>query len=391
MTAALAQLVKDAGPAGISPDVLMRRIVPAVSRSTLNRQLAALCDAGVIKPLGAGRATRYQTTTPFTRQEIDLYFETPWTARPLAPFREDLLKPTPNIDPERAARCGQIQALANPMDGRYLKTFLETFSWASGVLEGSSYTELDTAALLTYGERNVDKPREDAVLALNHARAAERLWTHREISLENLCAMHALLTDNHGVIAADESDHFLAPDQRGKPRDFEDVTLHDSAYTPPFRPGTGHARQVLEQIVATALQLPAFEAAVYLLTRVAYVQSFANGNKRVSRVAANLPLLAAGQIPFSFADVNKRDYIRGMAAFYELGAIHVIEQTFLDGYARSVVRSSRLPDALRVGGFDPGEVAAHLVDYVNTGRRPKDRRALAFLGPNPSAVPVSGP
>jgi hypothetical protein len=107
---------------------------------------------------------------------------------------------------------------------------------------------------------------------------------------------------------------------------------------------------------------------------------FANGNKRVSRVAANLPLLAAGHIPASFADVSKLDYIRGMAAFYELGSIHVIEQTFLVGYARSVVRSSRLSDSLRVASYDPDVLVASLAEYLNTGRRPTDVRALSFLG-----------
>jgi len=209
------------------------------------------------------------------------------------------------------------------------------------------------------------------------------LWKHGELSVDNLCAMHDLLTDDHGVIPEGESDHFLPAEKRGKPRELEDVTLQNSAYLPPFHPGTGHARQLLEQVVDTARRLPAFEAAVYLLTRMAYVQSFSNGNKRVSRLAANLPLLAAGHIPFSFADINKADYIRGMAAFFELGSMHVIEQAFLGGYARSVVRSSRLPDSMRAGGFDLGELADALVDYLNHGRRVSDAGGIAFLGLGP--------
>lgn len=121
------------------------------------------------------------------------------------------------------------------------------------------------------------------------------------------------------------------------------------------------------------------EAALYLMTRIAYAQSFANGNKRASRIAANLPLLAADLIPFSFVDVDKADYIRGIAAFYELGSIHVIEQTFICGYAKSIVRSSNIPPAMRSRGFDPDQITDRLVAFINTGKPLTDAQARAFF------------
>jgi len=115
------------------------------------------------------------------------------------------------------------------------------------------------------------------------------------------------------------------------------------------------------------------------MTRIPYLQAFANGNKRTSRLAANVPLLANGLLPFSFSDVDKSDYIRGMAAFYELGSLHVMEQTFIKGYAKSVVRSSNIPANLRGVGFDVDGVAQALTDFINTGKKPSDQRALVFL------------
>ncbi len=372
-------LLRAAGPSGLGAEDLLGALRSPVSRPTLNRHLAILRDAGQIQALGQARATRYRVNSPFSRADIDAYFARPASSRPYAPFREAFLAPTPNIEGDRAARLGEIQGLANPMDRKYLAAFLVDFSWASSLLEGSSYSELDTEALLTYGQRARDKPVEDAFLALNHKRAAEHLWTYRALSVENVCAMHALLTDDHGREELADSDHFLPADQRGVPRVFSDVNLQNSAYLPPFRPGTDHARQLLVEIMTTASTLPPAEAAVYLLTRIAYVQSFSNGNKRTSRLAANIPLLTAGWIPFSFADVNKADYIRGMAAFYELGAIQVIEQTFIDGYVRSILRSSDLPAQLRGANADPDELASELVAYVNAGQRPVSPRVAAFL------------
>lgn len=374
----IAAWVIEAGPAGCTPESLERRL-SEISRSTLNRRLSQLVKEGVIKSVGAGRATRYLSTSPFTRSDIDAYFDQAWQQRPIAPFREALLASEPHIDLGRAQRCAQIQAIAQLIDKRYLATFLIDFSWGSSVLEGGTYSELDTEALIQYGQRNPDKPAADAVLVLNHKRAAEHLWTHRDLTPANVCVMQALLTNDHQLPELKDSDHFLPEAQRGRPREFEDVNLGASAYLPPYRPGTGFIAAALDKVIATANSLHPIQAALYLMTRIPYLQAFANGNKRTSRLAANAPLLVAGLLPFSFADIDKSDYIRGMAAFYELGSMHVIEQTFIRGYARSVVRSSNIPPQLRTFGFDVGSVARSLAEFINTGLRPADARANIFL------------
>lgn len=375
---ALIAPIRSAGAVGLAPQQLAG-LVPHISRSTLNRQLAALTANAAIAARGTGRNTRYVSSTPFTRADIDAYFSIPWQQRPSAPFNEALLASTPNMDADRAQRCTLIQAIAQPMDKRFLASFLIDWSWGSSMLEGGTYSALDTEALVQYGQRNLSKPTADAVLVLNHKRAAEHLWANRALNPQNVCAMHALLTDDHALESVSESDHFLPEHQRGKPREYEEVNLATSAYMPPFRPGTGFIAKAFAQIVDTANSLHPVQAALYLITRIPYLQAFANGNKRTSRLAANAPLLGAGLLPFSFADVDKADYIRGMAAFYELGSMHVIEQTFIQGYVKSVVRSSNIPASMRTLGFDVEAVAQILVAFVNTGQKPVDPRAWVFL------------
>ncbi len=374
----IAELLGDAGPAGLSPEELAR-LLPEISRSTLNRRLVELVRGGAARQTGAGRTTRYVSASPLTRADIDAYFRTPWQQRPVAVFKEERLDAQPNIDPQKALRCEAIQAIATPVGRRFLTNFLVDFSWGSSLLEGGSYSALDTEALIRYGQKNKDKPTADAVLVLNHKTAAEYLWTHRALTRDHICAMHALVTHDHGLAEVAESEHFLPEHQRGKPREYEEVNLGASAYLPPFRPGTGFATRMLDAIIEQAGALRPVEAALYLMTRIPYVQVFANGNKRTSRLAANAALLGSGMLPFSFADVDKADYIRGMAAFYELGSTLVIEQTFIEGYARSVVRGSDIPVRMRTDGFDVDAVAGELVEFINTGRRPADKRALTFL------------
>lgn len=71
------------------------------------------------------------------------------------PFNEGLFLPDANIDPDKALRCTQIQGMAQPIDRQFLSNFLLDFVWASSLLLGSSYTELDTAALVKYGKKMI--------------------------------------------------------------------------------------------------------------------------------------------------------------------------------------------------------------------------------------------
>jgi Fic family protein len=376
LSQALVLAIQGHGASGVAPQALAQL---APSRSTLNRRLAELVRAGLVKQEGAGRSTRYVSTTPFTGVDIDAYFARPWQERPYAPFREALLDAEPGLSLDKADRCLRIQAAAPAIDRHFFARFIIDLSWASSVLEGSTYTDLDTQALIEYGQRNQDKPTEDAVLVLNHKRAAEHLWAHRDLSVDNVCAIHGFLTDEHGLPELADSDHFLAAHQRGRPREFEEVHLGRSAYSPPYRPGTGYVAQALAEILRTAQTLHPVQAALYLITRIPYLQAFANGNKRTARLAANAPLLQAGLIPLSFADMDKASYVRGMAAFYELGDLYTIEQTILRGYVSSVIRSSQIPVELRVRGFDTHSVTADLMAFINMGKAPTSAQASLFI------------
>lgn len=367
-----------AGPAGMGPDAL-QALFRQASRSTLNRRLAELVANGQIRPIGQSRATRYAATAAHSLADIRNYFGTDWQTRPLASYREELLLPEPAMATATASRLTNLQALSRPLDRKFLSDFLIDFSWASSLLEGSTYSNIDTQAFIEYGQRNPDKPVEDALLILNHKNAIEHLWAHRELTADNLCKMQGFLTDRHALPEALESDHFLPDAQRGHPRDHEEVWLARSAYNPPHRPGSGYIAKALERIVATARTLEPIPAALYLMTRIPYLQAFANGNKRTSRLAANLPLLHAGLLPISFVDFSKADYVMGMAAFYELGDTQLMQQVFIEGYVRSIVRGSDIPASQRISGFKVDAVVRELVKYVHSGRAPDAREARPFL------------
>jgi Fic family protein len=368
--AVVAKFVIDAGPAGVTADAVEKAFA-SVSRSTVNRRLAGLLATGLVRTQGRGRMTRYLATGPFAPDSIRAYLTIDWQSRPTAPFREDLLAATPLMDDGKATRLQSLNARARTLDRKFLANFLIDFSWGSSVLEGSTYSSLDTEALIEYGQKNPDKPTEDAALALNHKSAIEFLWSHRNLSTSVICELQSRLTDRHGLKEIEDSDHFLPDAQRGRPRDTEDLNINRSAYIPPFRPGTGYIATAFEKLVAVANPLTPVQSAFYLMTRIPYLQVFANGNKRTARLAANIPLLAAGLLPISFVDINKADYIQAMAAFYELGNLQLMEKMVIEGYVQSIVRGSELTPAERVVQVDSQQLKADLVAYVQSGKFPK--------------------
>ena len=68
-TQKLLPLILAAGPSGATPEALEKQ-VPDISRSTINRRLAALVQQGCIKPVGAGHALRYLSTSPFMLADL---------------------------------------------------------------------------------------------------------------------------------------------------------------------------------------------------------------------------------------------------------------------------------------------------------------------------------
>jgi hypothetical protein len=54
-------------------------------------------------------------------------------------------------------------------------------------------------------------------------------------------------------------------------------------------------------------------------------------NKRVSRLAANIPLIKGNLSPLSFADVPQRTYTEAMLGVYELRQVDLLKDIFIWG------------------------------------------------------------
>jgi hypothetical protein len=86
------------------------------------------------------------------------------------------------------------------------------------------------------------------------------------------------------------------------------------------------------------LILNPFEQAFFIMVHLPYLQPFEDVNKRVSRLAANIPLNRRNLVPLSFVEVPDDLYIRGLLAVYELNRVELLKDVFLWAYERSSAR-----------------------------------------------------
>ena len=324
-----------AAPKGISAGEIEKNV--GLSRPTINRRLKDALDAGLIIAEGQGAARVYVDADPL--RPIRQYFNTLVGDRPFAKYREELLEYRPSLETFKLNPVGGFK-----IDKRDLVQFLVDFACASSVLEGGTYSLLDTQALIEYGEKAEGKPLSDAFLVLNHKNAFEYLYDH--LSLDSIFDVHKRLTDDHGLPELKGSPHFLDSEQQGIAREYQEVRINTTTYSPPFRPGTGYIKNMLNYILSTSTSIEdPIESAFYLLTRLPYLQPFADGNKRTSRAMCNVPLMLAGLPPISFMDFGKQDYIISMLSFYELGDAKFAAATFAAAYQKSCTRLAK-PDLL---------------------------------------------
>lgn len=273
--------------------------------------------------------------------------------------------------------------------GTYAKQILNRLlidlSWNSSRLEGNTYSLLDTQRLIDLGEEAEGKQRIEMQMILNHKDAIDLLVnaandiTFNRYTILNL---HALLANN---LLAD-------PAAPGRLRSIG-VGIERSVFHPLEAPQL--IEECFDQILATACAIAdPFEQAFFVMVHLPYLQPFDDVNKRVSRLAANIPLIKNNLVPLSFVDVPRQTYLDAVLGVYELNRIELLRDVFLWAYSRSAARYAAVrqslgePDPFRLryreemreiigavirGGMDKKAALAHIKGWTPTHIDAPDR------------------
>lgn len=215
-------------------------------------------------------------------------------------------------------------------------------SWNSSRLEGNTYSLLETERLLELGEAAEGKNALEAQMILNHKSAIELLVEQAEevgFNRYTILNLHALLSEN---LLAD-------PLACGRLRSIP-VAIAGTVYFPLETPTL--IDECFQNVLDTAAAITdPFEQAFFAMVHLSYLQAFEEFNKRVSRLAANIPLIRQNLSPLSFVDVPERAYVDGMLGVYELNRIELLRDVFVWAYERSCARYSAVRQSL--GEPDP--------------------------------------
>jgi hypothetical protein len=324
------------------------------NRRTLQRRLARLEKDGKIQVEGEGKATRYLplVTTEQSKEEtggislssdakeIKHLVSRPLSARqPVGYHREliDSYQPnvtwylTPTIRKQlmNKGRRITIDYAAGTYIRQILGRLLIDLSWASSRLEGNTYSLLETERLIAFGEAAPGKTPFETQMILNHKAAIEFLVDAADevgFDRRTILNLHALLSDN---LLGD-------PAASGRLRSIP-VGIGKSVYEPPAVP------QFIDEIFSQTLDTAAkisdpFEQAFFVTIHLPYLQPFEDVNKRVARLAANIPFIHHNLCPLSFVDVPEDLYVNGLLGVYELNRIELMRDVFVWTYERSCDR-----------------------------------------------------
>ncbi|MCA1602050.1 MAG: Fic family protein [Acidobacteria bacterium] len=341
-------------PDGVGIDDVLGLLGGEISRRSLQRRLSELADAQRLIKEGGGRSTRYRLPkaigeagakedyvrlSPSGEDVRQLVRRSQTERTPVGYNREFLDQYRPNessyLTPETIAYLTRIGTTADAERpaGTYarhiLNRLLVDLSWASSRLEGNTYSLLDTQRLIEFGEAAQGKDATETQMILNHKAAIEfmvdlkdELVFNRQIILN----FHAILSDN---LLADTN-------ASGRLRRIG-VGIGNSVYHPLEVPQL--IEECFQQVLDTAAAIRnPFEQAFFAMVHLPYLQPFEDVNKRVSRLAANIPLIRQNLSPLSFIDVPERAYVEGLLGVYELNRVELLRDVFVWAYERSSQR-----------------------------------------------------
>lgn len=380
-------------------------LIRELPRRTLQRRLALLVRNRLLISEGRGRGTRYwslpsvshkdtaQTPTSQTQPEtyISISSESESIKRyvreqlhkrkPVGYNREFLYQYQPNrtfylTEPIRQhlseiGRSPDGQRPAGTYARQIFNRLLIDLSWNSSRLEGNTYSLLETERLLEAGETAEGKDAREAQMILNHKAAIELLVEQASemgFNRYSILNLHALLSDN---LLAD-------PRACGRLRTIP-VGIAKTVYHPLEVP------QMIEECfqkfldIAAAIRDP-FEQSFFAMVHLPYLQPFEDVNKRVSRLAANLPFIRENVSPLSFIDVPERAYVDGILGVYELNRIELLRDVFVWAYERSCARYAAVRQSL--GEPDPFRlryrplIAEIVAEVVQNGMNKKAANAF---------------
>jgi len=312
----------------------LTKIGEDISLITVKRALSSMVKQGLLIISGSGRRTNYDLAVA-GRIFADIPAKKYCAIEPdkrygMKSFNFSLLPKLPPdiftseeleiLDNATLIYKKRTRDLPASIQKKELERLIIELSWKSSKIEGNTYTLLDTEKLILENKEAIGHDKKEALMILNHKDAFNFVHDYRSqfktLTRKNLEELHAI------IIKGLDVDRGL----RSKP-----VGVLGSIYQP-----LDNIHQVIEAVDMLSRAISQAETpytkAFFALLGISYIQPFADGNKRTSRLMANALLLSHKCAPLSYRSVDEEEYREAMLVFYELNSIVPIKKIFVDQY-----------------------------------------------------------
>lgn len=300
------------------------------SKITLIRDLNGLVKLGYVVVQGKGRTTRYGLVSKNPLLEyVDLnsYFKLNQEKREVKiSFNDEIYKNLSNLYSKQEIELweesvtrfkGAREKLDLSIYKRELERFVIELSWKSSQIEGNTYSLIETETLIKQNIRAQGHPEDEAIMILNHKDAFNSILKNKDdfkkLNFSDIVQLHNILTK--GLIASGIRS--------------QKVRVTGTTYEPlsdKYRLESA-LRELIKHV--NSIEYPP-EKALILASMIAYIQPFADGNKRTARMLSNAVLIAYDYLPLSYRNVDVNEYRSAMIVFYETNNLFNFKRIFVD-------------------------------------------------------------
>lgn len=201
------------------------------------------------------------------------------------------------------------------------------YAYVSSKIEGSTYSKAGVSTLLKYGWTEGGKPLSDALMVLD-------LYSTFLYLMANAKDMDVCTKDFVKDIHAKTTEHQLKSDEKGLVRK-NAAAITGSEYRPLVSPVQLNAEFDYLIEVLRSIKDP-FEQAAYIHCNLAYLQYFADGNKRTSRLMQTAVLVHNDMTPLFLRAEDIQDYLKAVISYYEAGDRRSYADLFVRNYRYTI-------------------------------------------------------
>lgn len=325
-------------PLSSSPEI--HKGIGKGSYATVKRIIAKLLENGQILSEGQRRATRYQVgpaNEVLGTIDMAAYFEKEIDERDIREgFNFQLIRETLAkinlFTLEEAKTLHQLQKefrdnvanISADVYNKEMERLAIDLSWKSSQIEGNTYSLLETERLLKDKETAEGKPKDDAIMLLNHKEALNFIVENPDYPVPLTISG---IEDIHSILVKD-----LPVERNIRQRR---VGISGTNYRP--LENEHQIREALEDMCELInSKKDVFEKSLLALLLLSYIQAFNDGNKRTARIISNAILIANQHCPISFRTIDSVEYKKAMLIFYEQNNISVFKDIFIEQFRFAV-------------------------------------------------------